>query len=112
MTSSFLKVQFLSPLGFLFAVFLYLSARDIYRDADAQQPENWSSPEQFLEVSRQIREESVWKLHTRLILLLTFYVIDMISYPTVVLAVNMAVTLALCALYEWGLRRFEKRTGI
>ena len=107
-----LAVPFLSPLGFLFAVFLYLSARDIYRDADAQQPENWSSPEQFLEVSRQIREESVWKLHTRLILLLTFYVIDMISYPTVVLAVNMAVTLALCALYEWGLRRFEKRTGI
>ena len=105
-TSSFLKVPFLS------AVFLYLSARDIYRDADAQQPENWSSPEQFLEVSRQIREESVWKLHTRLILLLTFYVIDMISYPTIVLAVNMAVTLALCALYEWGLRRFEKRTGI
>ena len=98
-TSYFLKVQFLSPLGFLFAVFLYLSARDIYKDADAQQPENWSSPEQFLEVSRQIREESVWKLH-------------MISYPTVVLAVNMAVTLALCALYEWGLRRFEKRTGI
>ena len=87
-TSYFLKVQFLSPLGFLFAVFLYLSARDIYKDADAQQPENWSSPEQFLEVSRQI------------------------SYPTVVLAVNMAVTLALCALYEWGLRRFEKRTGI
>ena len=112
MTSSFLKVQFLSPLGFLFAVFLYLSARDIYKDADAQQPENWSSPVQFLEVSRQIREESVWKLHTRLILLLTFYVIDMISYPTIVLAVNMAVTLALCALYEWGLRRFEKRTGI
>ena len=36
----------------------------------------------------------------------------MISYPTVVLAVNMAVTLALCALFEWGLRRFEKRTGI
>lgn len=111
-TSNFLKVPFLSPLGFLFAVFLYLSAQDIYRDADAQQPENWSSPEQFLEVSRQIREESVWKLHTRLILLLTFYMIDMISYPTIVLAVNMAVTLALCALYEWGLRRFEKRTGI
>ena len=106
-TSYFLKVPFLSPLGFL-----YLSARDIYKDADAQQPENWSSPEQFLEVSRQIREESVWKLHTRLILLLTFYVIDMISYPTVVLAVNMAVTLALCALFEWGLCRFEKRTGI
>ena len=41
-TSYFLKVQFLSPLGFLFAVFLYLSARDIYKDADAQQPENWS----------------------------------------------------------------------
>ena len=58
-TSYFLKVPFLSPLGFLFAVFLYLSARDIYKDADAQQPENWSSPEQFLEVSRQIREEIV-----------------------------------------------------
>ena len=37
-TTYFLKVQFLSPLGFLFAVFLYLSARDIYKDADAQQP--------------------------------------------------------------------------
>ena len=125
-TSGFLKVQFLSPLGFLFAVFLYLSARDIYKGNQIGKvvitfpPKAETLQERyhlFLQTNRaksrrQIREESVWKLHTRLILLLTFYVIDMISYPTIVLAVNMAVTLALCALYEWGLRRFEKRTGI
>ena len=107
-----LDSPFLVPNGFLFAIFLYLSARDIYKTVSALQPEQWGGPEQVLEVAAQVREESAWRLHTRLSLLFAFYFVNLLCSLTVSNIACMTLTLALCALYEWGLRRFGQRTGI
>ena len=107
-----LDSTFLVPNGFFFAILIYLSARDIYKTVSALQPDHWSGPEQVLEVAAQVREEGAWRLHTRLSLLFAFYFVDLLCSLTVSNIVCIALTLALCALYEWGLRRFDQRTGI
>lgn len=107
-----LDIPFLVPNGFLFAILIYLSARDINKTVSALQPEQWGDPKQVLETVAQVREESAWRLHTRLSLLFAFYFVDLLCSLMIGNILCIAFTLALCGLYEWGLWRFDQRAGI